>query len=85
MSGVLSRPVHTDQREMRLGLPSRLEGNADPEVPTPIASVAYQSQIGVVIYPLFQQLARDNSVDMTLKIEREVEKWMDTSRRSCAT
>ncbi|KUI61715.1 Pyrimidine pathway regulatory protein 1 [Cytospora mali] len=78
MSSVLSRPVHTNQRDMRLGLPSRLEGNADPEVPTPIASVAYQAQIGVIIYPLFQQLARDNSVDLTLKIEREVEKWMDT-------
>lgn len=76
MSGVLSRPVHTDQRDMRLGLPSRLEGNADPEVPTPIASVAYQAQIGVIIYPLFQQLGRNNSVDVTLKIEREVEEWM---------
>ncbi|KAK7741865.1 hypothetical protein SLS53_004932 [Cytospora paraplurivora] len=54
------------------------EGNADSEVPTPIASVAYQAQIGVVIYPLFQQLARDNSVDLTMKIEREVEQWMDT-------
>ncbi|KUI63613.1 hypothetical protein VM1G_10366 [Cytospora mali] len=78
MSSVLSRPVHTNQRDMRLGLPSRLEGNADPEVPTPIASVAYQAQIGVIIYPLFQQLARDNSVELTLEIEREVEKWMDT-------
>lgn len=63
---------------MRLGLPSRLEGNADPEAPTPIASVYYQAQIGVVIYPLFQQLGRDNSVALTLKIESEVEKWMDT-------
>lgn len=70
--------MHTDQKDMRLGLPSRLEGNADPEVPTPIASVAFQAQIGVVIYPLFQQLGRNNSVELTLEIEREVEKWMDT-------
>lgn len=78
MSGVLSRPVHTDQKDMRLGLPSRLEGNVDANVPTPIASVAYQAQIGVIISPLFRQLARDNSVDLTLKIEKEIENWMDT-------
>lgn len=78
MSGVLSRPVHTDQTNMRLGLPSRLEGNADPEVPTPIASVAYQAQIGVIISPLFRELGHNNSVSLTLKIEKEVEKWMDT-------
>lgn len=78
MSGVLSRPVHTDQKDMRLGLPSRLEGNVDPEVPTPIASVAYQAQVGVIIAPLFRELGRDNSVALTLKIEKEVEKWMDT-------
>lgn len=78
MSGVLSRPVHTDQKDMRLGLPSRLEGNVDATVPTPIASVAYQAQIGVIISPLFRQLARDNSINLTLKIEKEVENWMDT-------
>lgn len=63
---------------MRLGLPARLEGNADPEVPTPIASVAYQARIGVIISPLFRQLGHNNSVDLTLKIEKEVERWMDT-------
>lgn len=63
---------------MRLGLPSRLEGNADPEVPTPIASVAYQAQIGVIISPLFRELGHNNSVELTLKIEKEIEKWMDT-------
>lgn len=78
MSGVLSRPVHTDQKDMRLGLPARLEGNADSEVPTPIASVAYQAQVGLIIAPLFRELGRDNSVALTLKIEKEVEKWMDT-------
>lgn len=78
MSGVLSRPVHTDQTNMRLGLPSRLEGNVDPEVPTPIASVAYQAQIGVIISPLFRELGHNNSVSLTIKIEKEVEKWMDT-------
>ncbi|KAJ4421540.1 hypothetical protein N0V82_003678 [Gnomoniopsis sp. IMI 355080] len=78
MSGVLSRPVHTDQKNMRLGLPSRLEGNADPEVPTPIASVAYQAQIGVIISPLFRELGHNNSVALTLRIEKEVERWMDT-------
>lgn len=78
MSGVLSRPVHTDQKNMRLWLPSRLEGNADPEVPTPIASVAYQAQIGVIISPLFRELGHNNSVSVTLKIEKEVERWIDT-------
>lgn len=78
MSGVLSRPVHTNQKDMRLGLPIRLEGNADPEVPTPIASVAYQAQIGVIISPLFRELGHNNSVNLTLKIEKEVENWMDT-------
>lgn len=78
MSGVLSRPVHTDQKDMKLGLPARLEGNADAEVPTPIASVAYQAQVGVIIAPLFRRLGQENSVDLTLRIEKEVEKWMDS-------
>lgn len=78
MSGVLSRPLHTDQKDMKLGLPARLEGNVDAGVPTPITSVAYQAQIGVIIAPLFRQLAQENTVDLTLRIELEVEKWMDT-------
>lgn len=77
MSGVLSRPVHTDQKDMRFGLPTPLEDNAAAEVPTPIASVAYQAQIGVIISPLFRRLGRDNSIDITLKIQKEVETWMD--------
>lgn len=79
MSGVLSRPVHVDQNEMDLELPSaHIEGDIDPSVPTPIASVAYQGQVGTIISPLFQRLAKENSVELTLKIEQEVENWMET-------